>query len=68
MSCAPLCRLADSFEDMVQCDECTLWFHYGCAGLAEAPQENNWYCPICTKVDKQKSRRSKRQHGNILPY
>ncbi|KAF8344333.1 uncharacterized protein EI90DRAFT_3029314 [Cantharellus anzutake] len=38
-----------SYGEMVACDneDCEReWFHYGCAGLKEAPK-HKWYCRDC---------------------
>ena len=37
---------------MLACDnmECAIeWFHFGCVGIVEEPQEA-WYCPDCVRA------------------
>jgi hypothetical protein len=44
-----LCRNV-FFGEMVGCDDpdCEVeWFHFGCVGLLEAPEQ--WFCPDCTE-------------------
>ena len=35
-------------QEWVGCDFCWRWFHYGCIGLEEIPeQDEQWKCPEC---------------------
>lgn len=34
-------------DQWVQCELCTLWFHWACVGLEEEP-EGDWLCHKCT--------------------
>ena len=40
------CGAPDSMDEMIQCDNCDKWWHFQCARIKDAP-DNNWYCPKC---------------------
>lgn len=38
------------YGEMIQCDNCDTWFHFGCVGVTEAPGVNErWMCPECNQ-------------------
>lgn len=43
------CERPDSAEDMVGCDKCNAWQHFGCAGVADsiADTKRSWTCEKC---------------------
>ena len=41
------CGRPDSFEEMIQCDACDMWFHFQCAQVETAP-DDSWFCSRCT--------------------
>lgn len=40
------CRLPDSKEEMVACDQCDKWYHFTCAGF-DVPPPGDWFCQHC---------------------
>lgn len=37
-----------SYGEMILCDCCGDWFHFGCVGITVAPPDDQpWWCPIC---------------------
>ena len=40
------CKKPDSFQNMIQCDQCGDWFHYTCAKVIKAP-DDDWFCSNC---------------------
>lgn len=47
-----LCMDPDSKQDMVACNECDRWFHYGCAQLKRLPtKEERWICEKCRSIE-----------------
>ena len=49
----PKCREVNQRKRLVQCGECTLWFHLSCVGLtqAQAVAINVWNCHNCLGQD-----------------
>lgn len=42
------CRLPDIGDQMLQCDNCTYWFHFTCIKDAKKlAKEKSWLCPLC---------------------
>ena len=41
------CRMPDTVADMVQCDNCDIWYHISCVGLTCLPQASPWHCRKC---------------------
>lgn len=39
--------MPNNIDDMVECEECHLWHHYGCAGFDEGRVDENWKCTKC---------------------
>ena len=35
----------DSFQNMIQCDQCGVWFHYTCAKVVKTP-DDDWFCSV----------------------
>lgn len=45
-----LCKELDEMDDMVSCDECMAWFHFGCVGIVEKPtRKEQWICAKCSE-------------------
>lgn len=40
------CNGPDS-DEMVQCDKCDKWHHFGCVGVTEEVADHSWRCPTC---------------------
>lgn len=40
------CRGPDT-DDMVQCDKCDGWHHYGCVGVTDEVADQSWSCANC---------------------
>lgn len=50
-----LCFLPESYDNMVQCEDCFTWFHYGCVNYLETDKNYGWKCVDCSpKKKKQK--------------
>ncbi|XP_055622107.1 uncharacterized protein LOC129765713 [Toxorhynchites rutilus septentrionalis] len=61
-----LCDAPDTVDDMVQCGQCELWAHYGCAGVDDEIKKRPWSCPKCAnllQVQKPKTK-SKTKSGS----
>ncbi|XP_062557151.1 uncharacterized protein LOC134222011 [Armigeres subalbatus] len=41
------CDLANNIDDMVQCEGCNKWSHYGCVGFDDGKKEDHWKCREC---------------------
>ena len=42
------CHMPETYDDMVECEECGEWFHLKCMGLTKAPTEDElWFCNKC---------------------
>ncbi|KAJ7223194.1 hypothetical protein GGX14DRAFT_427151 [Mycena pura] len=45
--------------DVVQCDQCQVWYHLHCIGVRSVeelgPEEEAWYCEACVVVDRSES-------------
>ncbi|XP_053692618.1 uncharacterized protein LOC128741066 [Sabethes cyaneus] len=48
-NCAACNRPDDAEADMVFCDHCQRWFHFGCVGVTEEVKDVSWCCSGCTK-------------------
>ena len=43
-----ICGLPESYDsDMISCDQCGQWFHFGCMHIQTPPPET-WFCSDCT--------------------
>ncbi len=40
------CKRPDSFEDMIQCNQCNTWYHKSCAKVTKDPL-GDWFCIDC---------------------
>ena len=40
------CKKPDSFQNMIQCDQCGVWFHYTYAKVIKSP-DYDWFCSNC---------------------
>ncbi|XP_058456660.1 uncharacterized protein LOC131434043 [Malaya genurostris] len=53
------CDRPDHVENMVACDKCNTWWHFGCADVTESVADRSWKCNNCsTFCDSIKSVRS----------
>ncbi|XP_062715096.1 PHD and RING finger domain-containing protein 1-like [Aedes albopictus] len=41
------CNRPDHIEDMVACDDCGKWYHFGCANVDESVVDQSWKCQPC---------------------
>ena len=42
------CLMPETYDDMIQCENCEEWYHMNCVGLSAPPKDNeNWYCSLC---------------------
>lgn len=42
-----ICRLPANYGNLIDCDDCTSWFHPLCVGLEEEGHEEVWICGDC---------------------
>ena len=43
------CRLPDTGDVMVSCDDCHEWYHVSCLNLTQSPSTDTWFCSSCLK-------------------
>ncbi|EGG23632.1 hypothetical protein DFA_05766 [Cavenderia fasciculata] len=48
--CCSVCMALDNEDLLLICDRCDLGFHTYCAGLDALPEEDDWVCPSCSKI------------------
>ena len=58
----------DSFGEMIECDNCKNWFHYGCVGIKEGCEPKEWICGPCkegqtTLKKTEKIKKKKKIHN-----
>ncbi|XP_011408227.2 PREDICTED: transcription initiation factor TFIID subunit 3-like [Amphimedon queenslandica] len=54
----PICKRPDDGTPMICCDNCDVWLHMHCVGLACAPPDNKkWFCPPCSSKKSKKLKR-----------
>ena len=42
------CLMPETYDDMIQCENCEEWYHMNCVGLSAPPKvSENWYCSLC---------------------
>ena len=41
------CKRPESYDDMVECEGCSTWFHFKCVGLCSSSNTDNWKCSTC---------------------
>ena len=53
-ACETLClepnEIESSDKNSICCDQCELWYHWGCEGLASEPQQVHWLCSSCKQL------------------
>ena len=51
----------ESYGDMIECDDCGRWFHYGCVKIKIGEEPDNWSCMACkqNKPNKKKKKEKK---------
>ena len=43
------CEMPQTYDDMVECEQCDNWFHLSCVGLPNAPNNSEtWLCKSCS--------------------
>ncbi|XP_062702726.1 uncharacterized protein LOC134285619 [Aedes albopictus] len=42
-----VCELPNNIDDMVQCEGCLKWSHFGCVGFDDGKKEDHWKCSDC---------------------
>ena len=43
------CKLPEEYDNMILCDLCGKWFHFGCVGYdTSISTSNEWLCRLCT--------------------
>ncbi|XP_061502858.1 uncharacterized protein LOC133391620 [Anopheles gambiae] len=50
------CERHNTVDDMVLCEKCEKWYHYGCAGVTAEIKFQEWRCESCVKVAKSEAR------------
>lgn len=55
--CISTCDDADNSNNMLQCDECSIWFHSSCIGEDFEFLKNTspFYCPVCKQISSNSS-------------
>ena len=54
-----------SFGNMIECDKCGEWFHYGCVKIDENNVPKEWNCEDCEKkLKKQEKPKKKKKNHN----
>lgn len=52
----PICKTPQGDMDMIRCDLCAEWFHFGCVGMDwPLPKRRKWYFPDSARQKKKKS-------------
>lgn len=48
-----MCESCNRFDnnDMVQCDDCDLWYHYVCVGVGPEVSKVPWSCISCRRTE-----------------
>ncbi|GFW38631.1 hypothetical protein TNCV_3879991 [Trichonephila clavipes] len=41
------CESATTLKNMVQCDDCSYWYHWKCVNFKNGSKIKNWLCPDC---------------------
>lgn len=43
-----VCLMPETYGDMIECDNCSKWFHLKCMNLSDPPGvQDIWHCPNC---------------------
>ena len=42
-----ICLMPETYDDMVECEECEQWFHLDCVGLSTLPKDTEHCCSLC---------------------
>ena len=42
------CQRPECYDDMIECDGCTKWFHFKCVGLCSDSITDDWMCSTCS--------------------
>ena len=50
------CERHNTVDNMVLCDRCEKWYHYGCAGVTAEVKIQEWRCESCVEVAKSEAR------------
>ena len=54
-----------SFGNMIECEECKEWFHFGCVDIDEDNVPKEWICEECEKkLKKDKKNKKSRSKSN----
>lgn len=48
-----LCSRPDEVDDMVQCDKCDAWHHFGCVNVDASVKDASWTCERCSAHTKR---------------
>ncbi|KAL3083335.1 hypothetical protein niasHS_011137 [Heterodera schachtii] len=61
----PTCSVAYvEGQEMVACDDCDRWYHWGCVGiLIPPPEKAQWYCTECRRKRKKAAQRQQTSTG-----
>ena len=48
-----------NFGNMIMCENCKKWFHFGCVGYSDGnePDNESWYCTNCTRTKEKKKKK-----------
>ncbi|XP_062542169.1 putative mediator of RNA polymerase II transcription subunit 12 [Armigeres subalbatus] len=56
-SCAG-CNQPNESDNLVQCDACDAWWHFGCAGVTGSIADRSWMCTKCKRPSRASSKAS----------
>ena len=46
-----------SYGQMISCDHCKKWFHFGCMGIEPGKEPKTWFCPDCQSSNIKKKKK-----------
>ncbi|KAJ6573800.1 hypothetical protein DFH09DRAFT_1456006 [Mycena vulgaris] len=66
-----VCHNGDDDSEVVQCDQCSTWYHLHCIGIRSIAElgheEDPWFCEACTVVDRSASSESEGEADTRAP-
>lgn len=46
------CARPNTFDNMVECEQCCQWYHYICVGINETIKDKRWKCDKCLNMSR----------------